>query len=397
MEQTENLGHGTSESPEIKDWQDISSSDLHSLQQHYPQFVGQQTILWRSPRPFSAALLLQVNAQIFFVKRSSRLFRSAQDLQQEHQLIRYMDEQGIAVPKIVFAHHGATAVELGEWSYEVHEKAHGVDPYANQLSWKPFFCAAHAAKAGQKLADLHQAAKHYPVTHGRSAKQLISNQDLLESENIQLAISHRIQNSPALSAYFADKVLDETWLNQLSSAHSQIKSTMQQVPKIWTHNDFHASNLLWSDATDVAEITTVIDFGLADRCSAIYDLAVAIERNFIDWLALAQRADLYIDEAGLIAFIQAYIEQAGLSPELHILPELIKIVHSDFALSELEYFAGITQNIKHADAAYYDWLIGHTAWFFQPQGLQFCHKLAQLIQSYKGCADEVRAFDVYEP
>lgn len=383
MDQTENLGHGMGESPEAKDWQDISSIDLHLLQQHYPQLIGQQTILWRSPRPFSAALLLQVNAQIFFVKRSSRLFRSVQDLQQEHQLIRYLNVQGIDVPKIVSAHTGATAVELGEWSYEVHEKAHGVDLYANQLSWKPFFCAAHAAKAGQKLAALHQASKHYSVTQGRSAKQLISNQDLLESENIHLAISQRIKRSPALSEYFADKVLDAAWLNQLSSVHSQIKSTMQQVPKIWTHNDFHASNLLWSDASDAAKITTVIDFGLADRCSALYDLAVAIERNFIDWLALAQGPDLYIDEAGLTAFVQAYIEQAGLSPELDVLPELIKIVHSDFALSELEYFTGITQNFKHADAAYFDWLIAHTAWFFQPQGLQFCHKLAQLIQPYR--------------
>ncbi|WP_374667556.1 phosphotransferase enzyme family protein [Acinetobacter sp.] len=383
MAQTANLGHGMGENPETKDWLDISSHDLCQLQQLYPQLSGQQTILWRSPRPFSAALLLQVDAQVYFVKRSSRLFRRVQDLQQEHQLIRYLDAQGIAVPQILHAHDGATAVELGEWSYEVHEKAHGVDPYANQISWKPFFYAEHAAKAGKKLAELHLAAKYYPVTQGRGAKQLISNQDLLESENIHLAILQRIQNSPALSAYFADKVLDSVWLNQLATVHEKIKRTIQQAPKIWTHNDFHASNLLWSDSSDAAEISMVIDFGLADRCSAIYDLAVAIERNFIDWLALEQGPDLYIDEAGLAAFVQAYIAQAGFSSALEMLPELIKIVHSDFALSELEYFVGITQNFKHADAAYYDWMIAHTAWFFQPQGQQFCQKLAQLIQPYR--------------
>ena len=379
-EQRASLGHGMGESLELKDWQDISAADLAQLQQLYPQLQGQAAVLWRSPRPFSSAMLIQVNQAAYFIKRSHRSFRTAADLKQEHQLIQHLAEQQLPLPKIICSKDGATAVELDDWSYEVHEKAPGLDLYADHLSWKPFFCAGHAAQAGKMLAALHKAAENYPAVQGRGAQQLISNQDLLLSDDIAQAIRQRIPNSPALSAYFADQELDQAWLSQLAHVHEKVKTAMQRAPKIWTHNDLHASNLLWSENSDQAEISTVIDFGLTDRNSAIYDLAVTVERNFIDWLALNQTQDIHIDEAGLQAFIQAYVKHAHPLQELAILPELIKIVHTDFAVSELEYFTGITRNFKHADAAYYDWLIAHTAWFFKPQGQQFCQKLAWLIQ-----------------
>jgi len=50
----------------------------------------------------------------------------------------------------------------------------------------------------------------------------------------------------------------------------------------------HASNLLWSDAGDQAEVTAIIDFGLADRTNAVHDIAHAIERNIVEWLELGK-------------------------------------------------------------------------------------------------------------
>ena len=58
---------------------------------------------------------------------------------------------------------------------------------------------------------------------------------------------------------------------------------------LWTHNDLHASNLFWSDAgpsESHAHATAIIDFGLADRTNAVHDIAHAIERNIVEWLAL---------------------------------------------------------------------------------------------------------------
>lgn len=387
---THDLGHGMGSDWENKDWAHITVPELHRLQPHYPCLQGNVQILWCSPRPFSSAVLVEVtqvlastgqtNLHSYFIKRSHRSFRNAQDILQEHAFLQHLASKDIPVATLIASNCGLTALEMGDWTYEVYEKAVGFDLYVDQQSWTPFFYTEHAAKVGSLLAKLHIAMQDFPESHGRSAHYLVSNQQLLESENIVMAIQQRIENSPELSRYFADKNLDTVFLERIFQTHHKIKHVMQHTAKIWTHNDLHASNLFWSAQSANADITAVIDFGLSDRNSALYDLAITIERNFVDWLALAHTSQLKIDEAGLSAFLQAYFAEQHPQQDFSILPELLKIVHLDFAFSELEYFIGITKNQKHADAAYYDWIIGHVDWFYSEQGQQFTQTLTRLIQ-----------------
>ena len=389
------LGHGMGVELEVKDWAHMTLVELNLLKVQYPELQGRLNIIWRSPRPFSSAVIVEVVSDAhesefqysnqYFIKRSHQSFRKVQDLLEEHAFITHLEQQQINLPKRIANQKGTTAIAMGAWSYEVFERAEGVDIYADQLSWKPFFNACHAAKAGQVLAKLHRAAQSFPVQHERSATYLVSNQKLLESDDLITAIHERIRKSSALTRYFQQHRLDEQFLAQVSQIHEKIKSEFAQQPKIWTHNDLHASNLLWSENSASARISSVIDFGLCDYNSALYDLAVTIERNFIDWLDLKKigehsYTDIYIDQRGLQAFIQSYLKHAPPLQHLHILPELIKIVHLDFAFSELEYFIDITHNLNHANAAYYDWLITHTDWFCQDQGQAFSRTLAGFLQ-----------------
>ena len=387
---TPNLGHGMGSDWENKDWLHITVPELHHLQPYYPCLQGSVQILWCSPRPFSSAVLVEVmqalastgqtNFHSYFIKRSHRSFRRAQDILQEHAVLQHLASKNIPVATLISSNCGQTALELGDWTYEVYEKAAGFDLYVDQQSWTPFFYTEHAAKVGSLLAKLHTAMQDFPELHGRSTRYLVSNQQLLESENIVTAIQQRIDNSPELNRYFADKNLDAVFLERIFQTHRKIKHVLQQATKIWTHNDLHASNLFWSTQSADANITAVIDFGLSDRNSALYDLAITIERNFIDWLALEHTSQISIDEAGLSAFLQAYCAEIHSQQDFSILPELLKIVHLDFAFSELEYFVGITQNLKHADAAYYDWIVGHVNWFFTEQGQQFTQTFTRLLQ-----------------
>ncbi|TCB13721.1 phosphotransferase enzyme family protein [Acinetobacter sp. ANC 5045] len=387
---THDLGHGMGNDWEYKDWAHLTVSELHNLQPYYPCLQGGIQILWCSPRPFSSAAVIEVTqdavstdkigSRSYFIKRSHRSFRNAQDILQEHAFLRHLASKNIPVATLIASNCGLTALEMGDWTYEVYEKAAGFDLYVDQQSWTPFSYTEHAAKVGSLLAKLHVAMQDFPELHGRSARYLVSNQQLLESENIVTAIQQRIQNSPELSRYFADKNLDAVFLERVSQTHHKIKHILQQTTKIWTHNDLHASNLFWSAQSADANITAVIDFGLSDRNSALYDLAVTIERNFIDWLALEHTSQINVDEAGLSAFLQAYCAEIHPQQDFSILPELLKIVHLDFAFSELEYFVGITQNLKHADAAYYDWIVGHVNWFFTEQGQQFTQTFTRFLQ-----------------
>ena len=387
---TPNLGHGMGSDWENKDWVHITVPELHHLQPYYPCLQESVQILWCSPRPFSSAVLVEVmqalastgqtNLHSYFIKRSHRSFRRAQDILQEHAVLQHLASKNIPVATLISSNCGQTTLEVGDWTYEVYEKAAGFDLYVDQQSWTPFFYTEHAAKVGSLLAKLHTAMQDFPELHGRSTRYLVSNQQLLESENIVMAIQQRIDNSPELSHYFADKNLDAVFLERIFQTHRKIKHVLQQVTKIWTHNDLHASNLFWSTQSADANITAVIDFGLSDRNSALYDLAITIERNFIDWLALEHTSQISVDEAGLSAFLQAYFAEIYPQQDFSILPELLKIVHLDFAFSELEYFVGITQNLKHADAAYYDWIVGHVNWFFTEQGQQFTQTFTRFLQ-----------------
>lgn len=387
---TPNLGHGMGSDWENKDWVHITVPELHHLQPYYPCLQGSVQILWCSPRPFSSAVLVEVmqalastgqtNLHSYFIKRSHRSFRRAQDILQEHAVLQHLASKNIPVATLISSNCGQTTLEVGDWTYEVYEKAAGFDLYIDQQSWTPFFYTEHAAKVGSLLAKLHIAVQDFPELHGRSTRYLVSNQQLLESENIVMAIQQRIDNSPELSRYFADKNLDAVFLERIFQTHRKIKHVLQQATKIWTHNDLHASNLFWSTQSADANITAVIDFGLSDRNSALYDLAITIERNFIDWLALEHTSQISVDEAGLSAFLQAYFAEIYPQQDFSILPELLKIVHLDFAFSELEYFVGITQNLKHADAAYYDWIVGHVNWFFTEQGQQFIQTFTRFLQ-----------------
>jgi Ser/Thr protein kinase RdoA (MazF antagonist) len=77
-------------------------------------------------------------------------------------------------------------------------------------------------------------------------------------------------------------------LDLLAPFHAQLMPLLPALKPMWTHNDLHASNLLWSDDTDNAQATAIIDFGLADRTNAVHDLAHAIERNIVEWLVLVE-------------------------------------------------------------------------------------------------------------
>jgi Ser/Thr protein kinase RdoA (MazF antagonist) len=138
------------------------------------------------------------------------------------------------------------------------------------------------------------------------------------------------------------------------------------------------SNLCWSDDGPQASIAAVLDFGLAARTFALFDLATAIERNAIAWLALDSDDAAHPHTAR--ALIAGYRTQRPLaSADVHLLADLLPLAHVDFALSEVEYFSAITHSPANADVAYHTFLRGHAAWFGTPAGralLDAIHALA---------------------
>jgi Ser/Thr protein kinase RdoA (MazF antagonist) len=142
---------------------------------------------------------------------------------------------------------------------------------------------------------------------------------------------------------------------------------------LWTHNDLHASNLFWGDATDNAQATAVIDFGLADRTNAVHDLAHAIERNMVEWLTLVNAPEhpdavaVHFDH--LHALLGGYDSVRALSDqEAAALAPMTALCHAEFALSEADYFLSVLHSEEKASMAAEGWLVGHARWFHSATG-----------------------------
>jgi Ser/Thr protein kinase RdoA (MazF antagonist) len=163
----------------------------------------------------------------------------------------------------------------------------------------------------------------------------------------------------------------EEALNLLRPFHEELKPLLPSLPALWTHNDLHASNLFWSDGSPQAHASSIIDFGLADRTNAIYDLAQAIERNIIEWLVLMRDEDhvedvpVHLDD--LWALLDGYERVRPVSrAEAAALAPMLALCHAEFALTEADYFLGVLHSPEKAHVATNDYLVGHARWFSGP-------------------------------
>jgi Ser/Thr protein kinase RdoA (MazF antagonist) len=93
--------------------------------------------------------------------------------------------------------------------------------------------------------------------------------------------------APRLREYAEQRHWRTPFEELLMPCFHELEPWLAYLQPLWTHNDFHASNLMWSEDGGRPEVTGIIDFGLADRTNAVHDLATAIERNIVEWLRIA--------------------------------------------------------------------------------------------------------------
>jgi len=367
------LSHGMGLDAVASSWPALTLGEVARLLRHYPQVGAVTRLNWHSPRPFSSACVADTESGPVFVKRLLRVIRTADELMDEHRFMAHLRQHGMAVSEVLQAIDGSSAHADGDWTYEVQRVGHGVDRYRDATSWTPFVNTADAAAAGSALARLHLAARGYDAP-ARGTKLLASGFTLFNVEDPQEVlrrIGHYIQERPALADYLAQRAWQQDVTRVLLPFHARLSPMLHGLAPLWTHNDWHASNLLWQ-AQGPAAVATVLDFGLADRTCAAYDLAIAIERNMIAWLALPsttvnQRSLVHIDQ--LDAMLDAYEAVRPLSAlEAAALPALLPLAHAEFALSELAYFHGVQKSAENSALAYDTYFLGHAEWFNSDTG-----------------------------
>jgi Ser/Thr protein kinase RdoA (MazF antagonist) len=369
---TEAKAHGLDGTLVEPDWPPLTLDEARALLSHFPAIAEPTAILSVSPRPFSAASVVSTQKGRVFIKRHHRTVRDAEGLLEEHRFLQHLHAHGAPVPLVFATPSGQTAIESGEWTYEVHEIPAGIDIYQDALSWTPFQSAAHAHSAGQALAHLHQAAQSFTAPR-RHPRPLVAGFTIFASNNPAFDFNNYLAARPSLANDPVTRSACDEALDLLAPFHAELQPLLPSLPSLWTHNDLHASNLFWSDVTPDAQATAIIDFGLADRTCAIHDIAHAIERNIVEWLALTQdpvndnTVPIHLDH--LHALLAGYESIRPLSrEEAAALAPMAALCHAEFALTEADYFLGVLHSPEKGRLATEGYLVAHARWFHSSRG-----------------------------
>ncbi|QLF94675.1 phosphotransferase [Pseudomonas sp. ABC1] len=364
--------HGLGLDPVEPDWPALREAEVAALLERYPGLGGVQAIAWHSPRPFSAAARVAVGDSQVIVKRHHHSVRQPTWLDEEHRFVQHLHQRGAPVTPPLRDRDGQSAVGLGDWTYEVLPLGQGEDLYRDALSWSPFASSAHARAAGVALGELHRAAEGH-AAGTRQTPVLVANLQLFSQPDPLRAIAAQAERQPQLALSLARRDWQRDITETLLPFHRAVQPRLAAQAPLWTHNDWHASNLLWQGD----KVASVLDFGLADRTFALFDLATAIERNCIPWLDLQPGARLEVDHDALLALLDGYgsIRPLG-RDELLTLADLLPLVHADFALSELVYFESLVGSNASGDLAY-AYLVEHARWFQQHEGAELLEQLRQ--------------------
>ena len=355
---------GTLVSP---DWPPLKLEEVRAVLAQFAAIGAAERILTVSPRPFSAAGVVQAASGPVFVKRHDRRVRDREGLLGEHRFLAHLFAKGAPVPRVHVSDEGESAIALGEATYEVHAIPAGVDAYEDAISWTPFRAVGHAHAAGEALARLHIASRGYEA-RARRPRPLVASFSIFAARDPIAAMARYLGQRPCLGADRGVRVCAARALDLLTPFHAELAPLLPGLEPLWTHNDLHNSNLFWSDGSAEARATGVIDFGLSDRTNAVHDLAHAIERNIVEWLDLVNdpghpcATRIHLDH--LEALLDGYESVRPLSAEeREALAPMTALCHAEFALSEADYFLDVLQAEEKAVMAYEGWLVGHAEWF----------------------------------
>jgi len=372
------------------DWEPFTLDELRALLRDFPDLGEPMEILTTSPRPFSSAGVVRTSKRKVFIKRHHHSVRDREGLQEEHRFMAHLRANGAPVLQVFASASGETAIASGDWTWEIHEAPDAVDIYEDAVSWSPFRTIAHAHSAGAALARLHLAAEGFDAKR-RLPRPLVAGFTIFAGSDPKAEAARYLTARPSLANHLgvANCTLDAIEL--LASFHAELLPLLPSLPSLWTHNDLHASNILWSDGSDNAQATYIIDFGLADRTNAVHDIAHAIERNIVEWLALGKDRnhpeDIPVHLDHLNALLDGYESVRPLSAaEAAALAPMTALCHVEFALSEADYFLGNLHSEDKARMAYYGWMVKHARWFLGSEGFALLDALRKRSHARQGQA-----------
>ena len=128
-----NKVHGMDGTLVAPDWPPLALDELRPLLIQFPSLGASLEIVSASPRPLSAAAVIRTTHGRVFIKRHHHAVRDAEGLQEEHRFLAHLFHAGAPVPRVYASTSGKTAIQIGEWTYEIHATPAGIDLYGDAI------------------------------------------------------------------------------------------------------------------------------------------------------------------------------------------------------------------------------------------------------------------------
>jgi Ser/Thr protein kinase RdoA (MazF antagonist) len=353
----------------------------------------------QSLRPTAAAAMIQTDQRLVFIKRYPRGIRSSAGIAAYHHFAAHVRSRGIPTPRFLsFAERDcgtgsifgtdsayATVLERSGNFYEVSLLAAGADRYVSALTWDPPQSLEEARNLGSFMARLSLAASDFK--HPEMEPNGLSNRfSVFFHSDIDAAIEAWLERNPVVKEYLGRTQRD---LHSELEAHRSFAGRLAHngyglLKPCWTHGDPHISNFMWSGSAPSA----VIDFGLADLNTALFDVAMTIERNCIQWVRImgGERDACRPDMAR--AILTGYQKVRPLSDrEKALLPDVVALCQAQAGLNWITYYAALRSEEDRSDGVHqrehdeeflsnaswcYDTcFVSHTQWFSSDEGRAF--------------------------
>src|SRR5664280_1373364 len=292
---TRGLVHGMGQALVEADWPALTDDEVRAVLGRFERYEEtdlsrEALILWQSPRPMSTGALVRFANGTVFLKRHHIAVRTPERLRVEHEFSRYLRARGQPLPEVLQCTNGDTVVQEGDFIYEVHERATGVDLYRDVPSWYPFTSLDHARAAGRALARFHRAARDFSLPP--SVPGVLANSTAIVAATDPLAeLGRIIAARPGLARAVAHRSLVEDFAHYHLPTIAKAAPLLRALSSQWGHGDWHPSNLTWSSTSPNVIVEGVFDLGLSNRTFAVHDLAVALERSTVCLLYTSDAAD----------------------------------------------------------------------------------------------------------
>lgn len=356
-------------------WRDITLPEARRVLLALAEPLSASAMISRSARPTAAGAMVATDCGNVYIKRYHASVRDVCTIHPYQRYVAWLAGHGMNVmPFLPFdaaRHRGADGCTftVGSYVYEVCAQAPGEDRYAHALTWDPPATLDEARGLGETVARIALASRGFDEPRAARPDPYQNRFGLFAAGDFDEEFDGWLDARPAVRRYL--ERTGRNWRRDLEPYRAYMRHVAPrygELPESWTHGDPHVSNMLWKGHAP----SSVIDFGLADRNTALFDLVEAIERNAIQFVQIMDGQTDACRSDVARAIIESYERLRPLSDvERDVLPWMLPLAQAEASLNWIAYFVDGPMRDEDADWCYDTAFNAHAAWFGTPDGRRF--------------------------